>query len=67
MIAFRVDDMSCAHCVQAITQAVQATDAGASVAVDLAAHRVEIQPAAATAEQLIGALQEAGYTPIQIQ
>ena len=31
MIAFRVDDMTCGHCVKAITQAVRDADAGAAV------------------------------------
>lgn len=64
MITFRVDDMTCGHCVSAITRAVKEADAGADVRVDLAAHRVEIQPAAADAEQLREAIVEAGYTPV---
>lgn len=64
MIAFQVDDMSCGHCVSAITQAVKEVDAGAEVRVDLAAHRVEIDPAGADAARLKEAIAEAGYTPV---
>lgn len=64
MITFDVQDMSCGHCVRAITQAVQAADPGAQVQVDLATHRVQVQPAAADAQVLRAAIEEAGYTPV---
>ena len=64
MIAFKVDDMTCGHCVKAITQAVQDADAGAAVRIDLAGHRVEIEPASADARRLQDAIAEAGYTPV---
>ncbi len=49
MIAFEVNDMTCGHCVRAITEAVHCADNGARVQVDLAAHRVQIEPVAAQA------------------
>jgi len=61
MIEFEVKEMSCGHCVAAITRAVRGADAGASVKVDLALHRVCIQPGAADALALRQALSEAGY------
>ncbi len=64
MIAFEVNDMSCGHCVSTITQAVKAVDAGAHVEIDLAARRVQIEPAQAGADELRAAIQEAGYTPV---
>ena len=64
MIAFEVHDMSCAHCVSTITRAVQEADPNASVRVDLAAHRVEIEPARADARAFAAAIAEAGYTPV---
>jgi len=67
MIAFEVKDMSCGHCVGAITRALAAADPGARVQVDLAAKRVDITPAAATAGQLQEAIAEAGYTPLPIE
>lgn len=64
MINFTVQDMSCGHCVGAITQAVQAADPEARVDIDLAQHRVSIEPVAASADTLRAAIQEAGYTPV---
>lgn len=66
MIAFDVQDMSCGHCVNAITQAVKAADAEAQVEIDLAAHRVRIEPASASTEALAEAIREAGYTPVGV-
>lgn len=64
MISFRVDDMTCGHCVGVIIEALQAADRGATVRVDLAAHRVEVDPASADAATLADAIREAGYTPV---
>jgi len=64
MIAFEVKDMSCDHCVRAITEAVKAADNGADVHIDLARHRVEIEPGAADAAALAGVIRDAGYTPV---
>jgi copper chaperone len=64
MIAFQVDDMTCGHCVGAITRALKAVDKDAAVQIDLAAHRVQVEPAAADAAQLAAAIEDAGYTPV---
>jgi copper chaperone len=64
MIAFEVNDMTCGHCVKAITDAVKAADSRAEVHFDLARHRVEIEPAAADAAALADVIREAGYTPV---
>ena len=64
MITFEVNDMTCGHCVSSITKAVKAVDAGAQVQIDLATHRVSIQPTRADAADLHDAIQEAGYTPM---
>lgn len=64
MIAFDVQDMTCGHCVSTITQALKAADPGAEVQIDLSAHRVQVQPATASAGQLEEAIREAGYTPV---
>lgn len=63
MIAFEVQDMTCGHCVSAVTKAVMGVDPAAKVHVDLATHRVEIQPGAADAAALGHAITEAGFTP----
>ena len=67
MQAFRVDDMTCGHCVSTITKALKATDKDAKVAIDLASHRVQVEPASAEAEELAEAIKDAGYTPVPVQ
>ncbi len=64
MFAFNVKDMTCGHCVSAITNAVHALDKDAKVQVDLARHRVEIESGKADGGKLREAIEEAGYTPV---
>jgi copper chaperone len=64
MISFKVDDMTCGHCVSTITKALKGVDATAKVQVDLATHRVHIEPVQAHATQLREAIEEAGFTPV---
>jgi copper chaperone len=52
MIAFEVKDMTCGHCVSTITKALKAADKDAKVRIDLASHRVEVEPAAADAHDI---------------
>jgi copper chaperone len=66
MIAFEVQDMTCGHCVSAITQAVKSVDAGAELRIDLASHRVDIVSSRADAASLSAAIQDAGYTPVAL-
>ena len=66
MIAFEVNDMSCGHCVSTITKAVKGADKDATVNIDLARHRVEIEPRDADAQQFSDAIKEAGYTPVPV-
>ena len=61
-IQFNVPDMSCGHCVQSITTAVQQALPGARVAADLAAHRVTVD-GAADVERVRAAIVDAGYEP----
>ena len=60
MISIQVQGMTCAHCVNAVTQAVQSIDSNAKVAVSLADKRVDIE-SAATLAQLHAAIEAAGY------
>lgn len=62
-IVFHVPDMSCQHCVQAITRAVQAADAQAQVSTDLAQHHVTISGSQLDAAALQALIAQAGYTP----
>jgi len=57
---FIVSDMSCNHCVQTITRAVQERSPGAEVRADLAAHRVTVE-GGGDAAAIEAAIREAGY------
>ncbi|QQC65121.1 heavy-metal-associated domain-containing protein [Paraburkholderia ginsengisoli] len=60
-IEFKVEGMSCQHCVAAVTNAIREHDAAAQVQVDLASGRVvvdSVQPV----DTLKAAIDEAGYT-----
>lgn len=67
MQAFRVDDMTCGHCVSTITKAIGIADKGAKVTIDLAQHLVMLEPTEANAQELRDAIAEAGYTPVPVQ
>ena len=67
MVTFEISDMTCGHCVSAITKAVRTVDRAAKVQVDLAAHRVQIEPTESDAQELSDAIAEAGYTPVPMQ
>ena len=64
MQVFNVQNMSCGHCVKAITNAVQAKDPAASVRVDLAAKEVGVE-SRLDAAQIIEAISEEGY-PVKL-
>lgn len=57
---FKVQGMSCGHCVRAITEAVQALDATARVEVDLAAGEVRVE-SSLDAGQLLAVIREEGF------
>ncbi|MER1967229.1 heavy-metal-associated domain-containing protein [Castellaniella sp. GW247-6E4] len=57
---FIVSDMTCNHCVQTITRAVQAHSPGAEVRADLGTHRVTVE-AAGDAAAVEAVIREAGY------
>lgn len=61
-IELQLPDMSCGHCVRAVTEALQALDPQALVQAEVAARRVSVQTSAA-AEAVRAALTEAGYPP----
>jgi copper chaperone len=57
---FQVDNLSCQHCVLAVTEAIKARDAQATVSVDLASKQVAVS-SALPASQVIAALVDEGY------
>lgn len=64
MLRYQVDDMSCGHCVQAITAAVKGVDPAAQVAIDLQSKSLEVATTAA-GSAVRDAIREAGYTPVE--
>lgn len=62
MIEFRINDMTCNHCVGAITKAVKEVAPQASVEVDLEHHHVRIQ-GEANVQAIKAAIIDAGYRP----
>lgn len=56
----QVTGMSCQHCVKAVTQAVQALDPQAQVAVDLTAGQVKVETTLSR-EATAQAITEEGY------
>lgn len=62
MHRFTLPDMSCGHCVAAITEALKAADAQAHIEIDREARTAQVD-SALPRETLAAALTEAGYTP----
>ena len=60
MTELSVQNMTCGHCVSAVTRAVKSIDPQASVQVDLQSRRVRVE-GHSSAGELIKALDEAGY------
>lgn len=60
MTELNVQNMTCGHCVSAVTRAVKSIDPSAAVQVDLEKARVRVD-GRAEVDRLIGALEEAGY------
>jgi copper chaperone len=60
MQQFKVEGMTCAHCVKAVTNAIKGEDAEAIVQVDLPTGEVMVE-SDLTAEQVIGLIVEEGY------
>lgn len=56
-----VDNMSCGHCVKAVTKAINELDAKAVVTVDLARKEVTIEGSTLSQEAAIRAIDDAGY------
>ncbi|MCZ8073823.1 MAG: heavy-metal-associated domain-containing protein [Paucibacter sp.] len=63
MPEFTLPDLSCGHCVAAITQAVSAADPLAQLQFDLPQHRLKIEGGQLDEAALAAALREAGYPP----
>lgn len=62
MLEFKVEDMTCGHCVATITKAIQQAERQAVVEVDLPSHTVRVG-GASDGKAVEEAIREAGYTP----
>lgn len=59
---FRIEDMTCGHCVARVTKALRTFDPHATVRIDLRTHSVAIDGAADRGDYGY-AIRDAGYTP----
>ena len=66
MHSFTLPDMSCGHCVAAITDALKAADAQAEITIDREAKTAQVD-SALPRETLAAVLSEAGYPPASEQ
>ena len=62
MLRYQVDDMTCGHCAQAITQALKGLDPHAEVTVDLGAKQVAVT-SQFESPLIESSIRAAGYTP----
>ncbi|MCW5634438.1 MAG: heavy-metal-associated domain-containing protein [Rubrivivax sp.] len=62
MLDLQIPNMTCGHCVRAVTEAVKAADPQATVTIDLPTHQVRIETTAPR-EAVVAQLVEAGYEP----
>ena len=66
MTELNVQNMTCGHCVSAVTRAVNSIDPQASVQVDLQSGRVRVD-GTSPARDLVKALDDAGYPAVQAE
>lgn len=64
-VQLKVTGMSCNHCISMVNKAIAKLQADAKVTVDLAQHQVNIE-SDLTAEDMIEALDEAGYPATEL-
>jgi copper chaperone len=62
-VEFTLPDMTCGHCVKAVTAAVLRVDPAARVTVDLSSHQVRIE-SSRSAQDFSAALADEGYPPV---
>jgi copper chaperone len=64
MIEFKVDAMSCGHCVTLVTETIKQVDPQARVEVDLASKKVQVE-SSQDRGRIAQALTEVGYPPAE--
>ncbi|MDM4767870.1 heavy-metal-associated domain-containing protein [Pelomonas sp. SE-A7] len=60
---FHLPDMSCGHCVAAITEAIHELDAAARLNFDREGRHLQVEGSSKSRTELAAALTEAGYPP----
>lgn len=66
MFEFEVNDMTCGHCVGAITKALNADAPGVVPEFDVENHRLSVS-GANNAEAIAAIIRDAGYTPVRLK
>ncbi len=66
MISFRVEGMTCGHCVSTVTKALNRVDPEASVHIDLADHRVDVASDLSHPDRFAAAIRDAGYAALAV-
>lgn len=66
MVTFQVNDMTCGHCAGAISRAVASVDKDARMDIRIQQKLVRVSSTASAAE-LAEAIQDAGYTPVELR
>jgi copper chaperone len=59
---FHIDNMNCGGCARTVTRAIQSVDPDASIDTDPPSRLVKVDTAASQ-EQVVAALREAGFPP----
>lgn len=59
---FHIDNMTCGGCARTVTRAIQSVDPDASIDTDPPSRLVKVDTAASQ-EQIVAALREAGFPP----
>lgn len=65
MLNLQIMDMTCGHCVNSITTAVQAVAPKATLAFDLPTHHLQVS-GASDHDAIEAAIREAGYEPVRL-
>jgi copper chaperone len=60
-IALAIDGMSCSHCLSAVRKAIEGIDGAELEELTLGSAKVKLDPSKARPEQVMEAVEEAGY------
>ena len=66
MVTFQITDMACGRCASTIARAISSVDESARIEVDVPRKLVSVT-SGSDERELVGAIQEAGYTPRRVE